>query len=280
MPTESVVVATGEDGMASELGTPPAAPRGFNAPIQPAKDQLELISAVPETWLDAIGDRDLADRIDRLAADEDLILTLQLTNYTGSEWDYVATQLIRYGMAVIAGWMRRGLILTRCRERGSGGLHDLGRPFDSDEVEELTGETVAKALNHFLSDVLMKRRWSPHGGATLRTFFIGQCLMRFANIYRRWWGNESRFRNTTTTTDDTLELFTPQAPGVDDAAVAHIYAVTVLARVKDPRVRHAMLLTADGRSQAEIAHALGCTEKAVERMLAKQRQLFKDRRVG
>lgn len=268
--------------MASELGRSAAAPRGSSVPVQPAEGQLELIPAVPVTWLDdaAGGDRDLADRLDRIAADEDLVLTLQLTNYTGDEWDYVATQLVRYGMAVIAGWMRRGVILTRCRDRGSGGLHDLGRPFDPDEVDELTGETVAKALNHFRSDVLMKRRWSPHGGATLRTFFIGQCLLRFANIYRRWWGNESRFRHATTATDDTMELFAPRTPGVDDAAVTRTYALTMLARVKNPRVRRAMLLTADGRSQAEIAVELGCTEKAVERMLAKQRQLFKDRRVG
>ena len=41
-----------------------------------------------------------------------------------------------------------------------------------------------------------------------------------------------------------------------------------------------MLLTAQGRTQAEIAVVLGCTEKAVERLLAKQRQQLRNRRAG
>lgn len=165
--------------------------------------------------LDQAQDRDLADRIDRLAADGDLVLTLQLHGYVGPKWDYVATELARYGIAVISGWMRRNLILARCRERGSGGLQDLGRPFDADEIEEMAGETVGKALYHFRRDVLMRHRWSPSGGASLRTFFIGQCLMRFANIYRRWWGNESRFRGLASTTSDSefLEKQAERTPG-------------------------------------------------------------------
>ena len=88
--------------------------------------------------------------------------------------------------------MRRGLIWERCKTKGLGGLTPLGREFTQDEMQELTDETVAKALWHFKHDVLMRHKWDYHRGASLRTYFIGQCLIRFANIYRRWWGNEVR----------------------------------------------------------------------------------------
>lgn len=258
-----------------------AVPSGFGAPVKPGVGQFELVPAVPEVWLEQREHLDRAERIDRLAADADLVLTLSLNGYSGPEWEYVATELARYGLAVIAGWMRRGMILDRCRERGSGGLPNLDRPFEPDEIDELAGETVAKALVHFRSDVLMKHRWNEAGGATLRTFFIGQCLLRFSNIYRRWFGNESRFRRGIPLEDtENLELFTVGAPGVDGPAVDRMLAAAVLSAVKNPRVQRAMLLTADGHSQAEIAELLGCTEKAVERMLHNERHRLKARRAG
>ena len=267
--------------MAAGPEHPLAAASGFGAPVKPVVGQFELIPAVPEAWLDQREDLDDAEKIDRLSADADLILTLSLNGYSGPAWEYVATELARYGLAVIGGWMRRGMILDRCRERGSGGLPNLDRRFDPEEIVELAGETVAKALVHFRSDVLMKHRWNEAGGATLRTFFIGQCLLRFSNIYRRWFGNESRFRRSMPTDDpDTFELFTAGAPGVDGPAVDRTLAAAVLATVKDPRVQRAMLLTAGGRSQAEIAHLLGCTEKAVERMLYNERQRLRARKAG
>jgi len=51
----------------------------------------------------------------------------------------------------------------------------MTRDFEPDEVEELTYETVSKALFHFRRDVLMKHAWDYRKGATLRTFFVGQC---------------------------------------------------------------------------------------------------------
>jgi hypothetical protein len=85
--------------------------------------------------------------------------------------------------------MRRRLIFQRVRERGYGGLPDPpdGAHDDPDTVAELAQETVAKALRHFHDDVLVPGKWDSRRGATLRTYFIGQCLIRFANIYRRWW---------------------------------------------------------------------------------------------
>ena len=63
-------------------------------------------------------------------------------------------------------------------------------------------ETVSKALHHFRVDVLMKKKWDYRKGETLRTYFVGQCLIRFANIYRAWYGNEARRRQHSTSGDE------------------------------------------------------------------------------
>jgi hypothetical protein len=205
--------------------------------------------------------------------------TLGLTGFEGDDWDYFEQELAKYGIAVMGGWLRTGLISSRYAARVFGGLPEMTREFEPDEVEELTYETVSKALFHFRRDVLMKHAWDYRKGATLRTFFVGQCLSRFANIYRRWWRNEARNNHLLADPDDLVRL-DRRRDGVDQRAVDGVLAEGLLADMKDPRVRAAMRLTAAGRSQAEIAGILGVTEKAVERMLYNERVRLKKRMAG
>lgn len=166
-----------------QLGLP-ASPSGV--PVQPASEHL---SHVPEQWLAEPEHRNAADRLDRLAADYELITGLAWGKFEGADYQYFANELAKYGLAVMRGWMRRRLILARCRERGFGGLPEppLDAFDDPDVLDELANETVAKALHHFREDVLLAGKWDHHRGASLRTYFIGQCLIRFANIYRQCW---------------------------------------------------------------------------------------------
>jgi len=114
----------------------------------------------------------------------------------------------------------------------------------------------------------------------LRTYFVGQCLIRFANIYRRWHGGETRNGHYLTDQHDTLAEFGPLVVGADVQAIDRTIAMGALSSVKDPRVRRAMLRRAQGRSQAEIAIELEVTEKAVERMLANERQRLRKKAAG
>lgn len=70
----------------------------------------------------------LAENVDRLAGDADLVTALELGGYTGHDWNVFSNELAKYGIGVITGWMYRGLILTRCKEWGYGGLAPQGRP--------------------------------------------------------------------------------------------------------------------------------------------------------
>jgi hypothetical protein len=263
--------------MAFPPDSSPGHPGVSGMPVKRAEEDRD---SVPADWLLESEHLSQAENIDRLSADFDLVTTLALSGYDGPDWRYFSTELAKYGMAVIGGWMRRGIIAERCRDRGFGGLPELGRKFHDDEIEELTGETIAKALVHFRVDVLMTNRWDHRKGATLRTFFVGQCLIRYANVYRRWWSNENRNRYRLTGDNETLDALAPRVVGSDSRAVDRTTAERTMSSIKDTRVRKAMLLTAAGRSQAEIAIELEVTEKGVERMLANERSRLRRRATG
>lgn len=92
---------------------------------------------------------------------------------------------------------------------------------------------MAKALDRFRADVLLAKKWDYRKGASLRTYFIGQCLIRFANIYRRWWGGEVRNR-AHLTDGDSLDLFLPRRDDISGRAVDGVLVEAALASIKDP----------------------------------------------
>lgn len=242
------------------------------APVKLEDQQHDRVPQVPAGWLER-EHLTQAEQVDRLAADYDLVTTLALRRFEGAEYDYFANELAKYGMAVISGWMRRGVILARCRERGFGGLQEppIGAFDDPDVVVELACETVAVALVHFRTDVLMTRKWDYRRGAALRTFFVGQCLIRYANVYRRWLKHESR-RPHAVTDHDTLDaLERRQVPSVEDLVMNRAQVDRALRAVREPRVRQVLVLHATGLTYTEIGRRLGVTAKTVERMIANER---------
>jgi DNA-directed RNA polymerase specialized sigma24 family protein len=265
--------------MAPPPEVPPVPPASPGIPLQPSDPVHDRATEIPEIWLNETEYLAEAEQVDRLAQDADLVTTLALARFEGPRYDYFANELAKYGMAVIRGWTRRGLILERCRTRAGFGLPEppLGAFDDPDVVEELVNETVAKALQCFRTDVLMTGRWDPNRGASLRTFFIGQCLIRFPNIYRAWLGSEIR-RPQDLTDHATLDLFNRQrVPSVDEIVTDAALAEQILGQVKDRRVRAALMWRAEGHSHAQIAERLNVTVKAVERMLANERNRMMNR---
>jgi DNA-directed RNA polymerase specialized sigma24 family protein len=236
---------------------------------------------VPDAWLADYDDTEAARSIDRLAADQDLITSLGLQGYSGKDYAVFETELAKYGISVIGGWIRRGLIFAKCRQRGLGGLPPpLGDDLrDPDTVAELTGETVAKALVHFRADVLLRGRWVSSGGATLRTFFVGQCLFRFANVYRAWHTKEQR-KESPLDPSDVFELGDRQQEGPEDRVIDLREVERGMAHVKDPRLKTALVLMVVGHTQADAAVRLGVTEKTVERMVANHRARMRNKGIA
>lgn len=257
--------------MASQSERRPEWSGASGMPLKPTGDPIEL-GSVPTHWLNEDEHRLEAESVDRITADYQWVQDLALAGFEGARWDFFANELAKYGMAVMGGWMFRGVIWQRCQQRGLGGLQPVGRPFTKDEVDDLTGETVAKALYHFRRDVLMKKKWDPARGASLRTYFVGQCLIRFANIYRRWLGQETRAGHSITAENPWKKVTTPLVDGPEGAALDRVLVRNAMDEVHDSRVRAAMILTSEGKTQAEIAIELEVSKKTVERALANERQ--------
>lgn len=229
-----------------------------------------------DQWLG--GDRDLAadrKRIERLAADEEALLELQLNRFTGDSWERFAREMARYGVGVLHSWMLRGVIYDRVKTLTAYGLP---RPLDSwpdDEAAyDLAVDTVIEALAHFQQKVLPNGGWQSSRGASLGTFFIGQCLYRFANRYRSALGKElARRANLAIPAGELITDLSPSIEGVERTVIARHELNTALGQISTERAVKALLLHAQGDTYRQIAEQLNLTDaKQVENLIAYQRK--------
>jgi DNA-directed RNA polymerase specialized sigma24 family protein len=120
-----------------------------------------------------------------------------------------------------------------------------------------------------------RRAWDASKGASLRTYFIGACLLNFGKVYNKWWRGKvidlGMQRIDPTDAEHPL-VAVPDDRAIDpcDHAVARDQADRALAEL-DPQLRPIVALLADGYSQAEAAEHEGVTRKSVERRLARHR---------
>lgn len=212
------------------------------------------------------------ERLERLAADADLIADLRATNFEGEDWAFFANELARYGLAVIEGWMRRGSMKSKCAEKRIT-VPTLPAEVQQDPaaVSAIAGETVAEALEHFRDDVLLPNKWDPTKGASLKTFFIGQCMMRYANALRQWLNHDLAPDIDDLLPDDWDALTDGRLTGVEDDAIRTVTASLVLRGASSERAARALALDACGYTNSEIAADLGTTLDGVSGLLKRER---------
>ncbi|RJT92594.1 hypothetical protein D6T64_00135, partial [Cryobacterium melibiosiphilum] len=100
----------------------------------------------------------------------------------------------------------------------------------------------------------------------------GDVQQQFANVYRAWY--HETYGDASFNAVDAAEI--PEAGfGHHEDVVVRVSTQheirRVLATIKDPRVKQAFVLSSAGHSHVEIARRLGVTDKAVERMMANER---------
>ena len=129
-------------------------------------------------------------------------------------------------------------------------------------------------LDAFLEDVLKKNKWDPNRGASLKTFFIGQCKFQFRNVYKAWYRAEHRLRRFQLTDDHVkLQAALGSTCAADAPLMHHESAMRALGGLSTKHARHAVTLHAMGYSYAEIAREIGVAdEKAVENLVGHQRR--------
>jgi DNA-directed RNA polymerase specialized sigma24 family protein len=216
-----------------------------------------------------------AERLERLAADIELIDRLMWAGYQGPEWERFRTELARYGIVVLASWIKSGRIFVQCAQRGVRGLRR--RPGLVDDALELAGETNASALSYFRAKVLVPRVWNPTRGASISTFFVGACVLHFPNVYRRWLREAGDEQLHPTDRDPALVLEDDSLYARPDRQVELVN--TVDNAVRDPMLREIFVLEAKGYTKDEIAAKLDTTAKAVESKLYRFRELRDGKRV-
>ncbi|PVW02984.1 RNA polymerase sigma factor [Microbacterium sp. Gd 4-13] len=244
--------------------------------------------ATDQAWL-ADADRDRAEeRFDRLAGDRDLAAALQASGYRGRNYELFANEIAKYGWAVIRAWIYKGQIRGEVKRKGFGALEPEPRHGSMiEDAESLADETVVLALSGFRDKVLVPGKWDPSKGASLRTFFVGQCLLQFSNVYKRWRREELRSYAepqapppAAAWADDFEESpSTPAAPDASEAAHIKDELRRAFGSIKDERVRSAFYLSVThGFTHAEIGEKLGMTAKAVESAIARARQQVRENR--
>lgn len=213
-------------------------------------------------------DPQLEERLARLEADKELVLRLGLLGFAGREWDAFVRVLAEYGIQVFRSWLLTGKVFAECRHTGP-----RRRFRDDDEINEITGEIVAEAIAAFRKDVLIPSTWDPTKGASLRTYFIGNCKLRFANVYRRW---VSETQHAPIDVDDAkirAELEHQRAPRVPVEVAAELHRQGRLLR--GDTLERLNALGVVGYTNAEIAVMNGTTEGAINARLHRAREKAK-----
>lgn len=169
----------------------------------------------------------------------------------------LARDLAEYGASVLMGWAMTGELGVRVAERGglSSGRVPRTLRFEVDEAQEFIGEVLAVALRNFYSKSM--QRWAPDGGACLRTYFVGRCLMEVGGVYRRWEREQRDRHEELPLVDDGRFAAQP-----DEGLEARELVDEVLDR--DPVVRRILELQDQGYDGAEIAKKLAIPPSAVK----------------
>lgn len=246
-------------------GTAPAS-LGRDRDASPVRSARSAELANIDLWSDPT-----TDPVSRLEGDAALVDVLREDAFKGPRWERFAMELASYGLPVVRSW-----VITGTARHGTIGPYFVPRVSPNweqlmDDAIEIAGETIAFALRDFRCKVLIPGLWSPREGASLKTYFIGQCLFKLPNVCRRW-AREAKPVPGRIPADDVDVVDTRS--DVDLARLAELGdELRCLRRLnKDKRGWAAACLRAEGYSQAEIGELFGVTEKAIELMLYRLRR--------
>ncbi|MGX7826101.1 hypothetical protein ACTG9Q_13520 [Actinokineospora sp. 24-640] len=194
--------------------------------------------------------------------------------------------LTSYGLPVMNALLRRGQIFQLTAARGrpvncpDSAREHLAGFAGRDDRHELSLETVAAALKSFHKRTLVPGNWTPEGGASLNTYFVGACVLEFANIFRAWLAKEFMPRRDLLGTDTPLTEFLADKPlditahrDPADIAVDIMQFDEALNAAKDPKLRKALAtLVLTGEGYTAIAEQVGMSTDALKMAISRFRK--------
>ncbi|MGW2918214.1 hypothetical protein ACWDBF_10150 [Streptomyces angustmyceticus] len=211
--------------------------------------------------------------------DRKIVNALRADGFEGPRYEKFVARLTEYGWSTMNKWTANGEIFRKARQVGRPvPVHKVTTTWTRDDRQDVATDSVLGGLHVFRSYGLIQGHWSPDGGASLPTFFMGAVIRAFPRIYIRWFDNRqftqaelARYSDP----DEQLDMlaFIPD-PRVTDpcaAAAANDYVDRLLPYVKDPQIREGLGWRALGYTQGEAALRVGLTEKALERRISRVR---------
>ena len=227
-------------------------------------------------------ERARVENASRRLQDQGLVDDLSAVGFAGPLFEITVTEFAAYGIAVQMAWMRTGEIVRQCKARGRPVRADSvpAEHWSRDDRLEIASETTARALKFFVGEVLKPHRWDCMRGATLKTFFIGSCLLQFPNVFDRWMGEQDRWARTHDPDADIADIEDADALRRDvrwsdptgETAMRRQAVREALSDIADPRTREAARLYALGCSFAEAGAQVGLSAAAVEGRLYRLRR--------
>ncbi|GAB2689480.1 RNA polymerase sigma factor [Nocardia thraciensis] len=200
--------------------------------------------------------------LERHTRDVELLIDAHRYGTDSPQYKRLERRLVRYATAVLAAWVRHRYIFKEVRRRKGIELdptpEELSRLNDDHDLcDELVTETVIRAIGRLRRQVDGNTGWDPDGGADVRTYFIGGCVLDFADVYRKFRRDIARDRQRHSACINDHAANSPH--GADIGAYGSIEAA-VDARDLQDRInalseREQVIVRAkiDGYSNAEIA---------------------------
>ncbi|MEU3771547.1 hypothetical protein AB0E55_41325 [Amycolatopsis keratiniphila] len=248
----------------------PQAEHGTDSLIGLVTDLLRQVGTGGE-WEgeESADERARGDRLARHRADEVLIQRLADQNFEGQEYDLFRAELASYALPVLRSWIRAKTIFDLCRR--------INRPLEAtDQVREhlacdiddrvaVASETIALALRLFHRYALAGGGWSPEGGASLKTYFVGACIRCFPTAFRRWVTEHDRHhRQQSETGAEARYLAVGQLDDPADNVISEQTVLDCLARMDSVTRELAARVVFLDETHEEAGRPHGLSGRAVE----------------
>lgn len=123
---------------------------------------------------------------DKRASERALVERLAENGFQGPEWLQYAGELARYGSAVLDSWLRTQKIVHQCRRKGWRIQVPPDGWSDDHARKALADDTVVAGLKLFRYKGLICGGWNPEGGASLKTYFLGACVLVFPDENKKY----------------------------------------------------------------------------------------------
>lgn len=216
----------------------------------------------------------------RRRSDHELVEALRADGFQGHEYKIFENELARYGLAVMPSWLATGHVFHLTARRGrpqEPSERELNEFATSpDARDELASAVVAETLPWFRDRALLQGQWSPDGGASITTYFMGACVLQFPNRLRSWRQRQKRW-----TRQDNADALHLGRGAVDDPATIVAGDAQVMEHLSrlGPRARSIVSAHLAGYSHAAIAEMFGeNSARAVEGVIYRWRSEEQTRR--